>query len=88
MNHDNLETRVEVLERKLAVLREEMRAEIKRAAHELRQDSDFAKPYWRDGADHITDHLFTQASRKLLWVVLGALGSAFLLWAGSHGFWK
>ncbi len=85
MKLDNLDERVEMLERQLVVLREELRREIKQAAHELRGDSDFIKPYWKDGAEHFTEHLFTLASRRILWVVLGAIGTAVLLWVGSTG---
>lgn len=81
----DIDQRVETLERQVATLREEMRREIKQAAHELRGDSDFIKPYWKDGADHFLDHIFTLASRRILWVVLGAIGTAILLWVGSTG---
>ena len=80
-----LEARVEYLEKQIQTLREEMRAEIKWAAHELRSDSDFIRPYWKDGAEHFLDHIFTLASRKVLWIVLGAIGTAILLWVGSTG---
>lgn len=81
----DIDQRVEALERQISTLREELRQEIKRAAHELRGDSDFIKPYWKDGADHLLDHIFTLASRRILWVVLGAIGTAILLWVGSTG---
>lgn len=81
----DIDQRVEDLERQIHTLREELRREIKQAAHELRGDSDFIKPYWKDGAEHFTDHLFTLASRRILWVVLGAIGTAILLWVGSTG---
>lgn len=81
----DIDERVEALERQITTLREELRREIKQAAHELRGDSDFIKPYWKDGADHFLDHIFTLASRRILWVVLGAIGTAILLWVGSTG---
>ena len=84
----DLEHRVEALEAQVIALRESMRYEIKRAAHELRDDSDFSGPYWRSGADHAVDHLFTKASRKLLIYVAGAVAAATLLWLGSLGIFK
>lgn len=73
--HDDLESRLATLEQH-AVLREELRAEIRRAAHELRDDSEFSRPYWQSGADHMSNHLFDKAARRLLWLVLGIFGAA------------
>ena len=84
----DLTDRVEALEAQVLALRGSMRDEIKRAAHELRDDSDFSGPYWRSGADHAVDHLFTKASRKLLMYVAGAIAAALLLWLGSLGIFK
>jgi hypothetical protein len=75
MDHRDIEERLSTLEQH-AVLRSELRTEIKRAAHELRDDSSFARPYWQTGADHISNHWFDKAARRLLWLVLGILGTA------------
>jgi hypothetical protein len=84
-SESNIEARVRSLETYVQLLREELRDEIKKAAHELKGDSDFIKPYWRDGAEHFFDHLLTMASRRVFWLVLGAIGTALTLWAGSSG---
>jgi hypothetical protein len=81
---DSIEARLAWLEQH-AVRRAELREEIKKAAHELRDDSDFSRPYWTSGADTATDHLFTKASRKVLIYIAGAAAAAFLLWLGSLG---
>lgn len=84
----NIEERLSTLEQH-AVLREELRSEIKRAAHELRDDSDFSQPYWAKGLDIMTEHGLTRAGRKILIYVAGAAAAAFLLWVGSLGvLWK
>jgi hypothetical protein len=88
MKPPDIAERVDALEAQVSALRDEMRAEIKRAAHELRDDSDFAGPYWRSGADHVTEHLTTKAARKLLMYVIGAIATGLLLWAGSLGIFK
>lgn len=92
MTQQDLAERVKLLEDQLVVLREElireMSSEIKRAAHELRDDSDFAGPYWRSGADHVADHLTTKAARKLLLYVIGAIAAGALMWLGSLGIFK
>lgn len=49
MKPDNLDERVEMLERQLVVLREELRREIKQAAHELRGDSPSSSPTGKMG---------------------------------------
>ena len=85
MTEPDLAARVDALEAQLEVLRDELRAEIKRAAHELRDDSDFVGPYWRNGADHVTGHLTDKAARKLLLFVVGAITAALLMWLGSLG---
>lgn len=88
MDYRDIEDRLSTLEQH-AVLRDELRAEIKRAAHELRDDSDFSVPYWQRGADTATEHLLTRAGRKMLIYILGACGAALLLWVGSLGvLWK
>jgi len=88
MDHRDIEERLSTLEQH-AVLREELRGEIKRAAHELRDDSDFSRPYWQGGADTATEHLITRAGRKVLIYIAGACAAAFLLWIGSLGvLWK
>jgi hypothetical protein len=84
LDPETIEQRLDALER-TAVRRTELRDEIKRAAQELRDDSDFSRPYWQIGADTATEHLVTRASRKLLIWVVGAIGAAALLWLGSLG---
>jgi uncharacterized protein YdhG (YjbR/CyaY superfamily) len=81
---NDLEQRIAFLEAH-AVRREEIRAEIKKAAHELRDDSDFAGPYWSYGADRMVDHVGTKAAKKLGMYVIGAIVAALLLWLGSLG---
>ena len=83
-----IEARVEALERQLDMLRKEMRAEIKAAAHELRDSDSFIMPFWRDGADHAGAHLFSRFARWLAVLVVGALGVWVLLMAGSSGAFK
>lgn len=85
MTDKDITARVESLEAQIEALRAELRAEIKKAAHELRDDSDFAGPYWRSGADHVTGHLTDKAARKLLLFVVGAVTAALLMWLGSLG---
>jgi hypothetical protein len=85
---DEIEARIAALEQH-AVLRSELRAEIRRAAHELRDDSDFSHPYWQKGLDVMTDHGLTKLGRKFVVWILGALAAALLLWLGSLGvLWK
>ena len=74
-DYRDIEERLSTLEQH-AVLRDELRSEIKRAAHELRDDSAFSRPYWQGGADHISNHWFDKAARRLLWAVLGVFGAA------------
>ena len=81
---DDIEHRIAALEAH-AVRRADIRDEIKRAAHELRDDSDFAGPYWRSGADHAIDHLSTKAAKRLAMYVIGAVAAALLIWLGSLG---
>ena len=85
---NDLEARVSTLEQHV-VLRSELRAEIMRAAHELRDDSQFSHPYWQKGFDVMADHGLTRAGRKILIYVVGACAAALLLWVGSLGvLWK
>jgi dephospho-CoA kinase len=85
---NDLEARIATLEQH-AVLRSELRAEIMRAAHELRDNKDFSHPYWRQGLDVMADHGLTKMGRKVLIYVVGACAAAFLLWLGSLGvLWK
>jgi type VI protein secretion system component VasF len=84
MDHRDIEERLSTLEQH-AVLREELRGEIKRAAHELRDDSDFAGPYWRRGADTAVDHLGTKVAKKIGMYIVGAIAAALLIWLGSLG---
>jgi hypothetical protein len=69
---DALRQRVAALESACAA----MRAEFKAAAHELRDDSDFMKLSAQSLSDHAVSHWFDKAARKLLWFVLGILGTA------------
>lgn len=84
---DDLADRVGALERQLDTLREEIQAQIVDAAHQLRDDSAFIKPFWKSGAEHMGEHALDKASRKIfLWIATGLIG-AFLMWAGSTKFW-
>lgn len=70
---------LQALKRRVAVLEaacSEMRREFKAAAHELRDDSDFMKLSAQSLSDHAVSHWFDKAARKLLWFVLGVLGTA------------
>ena len=69
---DDLAHRVEALERQFAAIR----AEIKHAAHELREDDGFMRPAAQEFGDHIAAHWFDKAARRLLWAVLGIFGAA------------
>ena len=82
--NETIEQRIAELEAH-AVRKEDLRAEIKRAAHELRDDSDFAGPYWRRGADTAVDHLGTKVAKKIGMYIVGAIAAALLIWLGSLG---
>ena len=69
---NDLEHRVEMLERQFAALR----GEIKHVAHELRDDDHFMGPAAQRFGDHVAGHWFDKAARRLLWLVLGILGAA------------
>lgn len=68
----SLRQRVAVLEAACS----EMRREFKAAAHELRDDEGFMRPAAQRLSDHAVSHWFDKAARKLLWFVLGVLGTA------------
>jgi len=72
MSEQDLAARVALLERQYA----EMRDEIKRAAHELSGDDGFMKPAAQRFGDHVSNHWFDKAARRLLWLVLGIFGAA------------
>ena len=74
----DLQRRVDHLENQVRVMREEIVDQVKKAAHQLRDDSDFTGPYWRDGVGHVSDHIFTKAGRWLLSIVGYAVGAAAL----------
>jgi hypothetical protein len=70
---------IDALRQRVAALEsacKEMRAQFKAAAHELRDDSDFMKLSAQSLSDHAVSHWFDKAARKLLWFVLGILGTA------------
>jgi hypothetical protein len=69
---DDIEARVEALERQFAALRGEFKA----AAHELSDDEKFMAPAGKRLAKHMGEHWFDVAARRLLWVVLGIFGAA------------
>jgi hypothetical protein len=69
---NDLEQRVEMLEKQFAALR----GEIKHVAHELTGDDHFMRPAAQKFGDHVTDHWFDKAARRLLWLVLGIFGAA------------
>ena len=75
MDYRDIEERLSTLEQH-AVLREELRGEIKRAAHELSGDDGFMKPAAQRFGDHVSNHWFDKAARRLLWLVLGIFGAA------------
>jgi hypothetical protein len=83
-----LESRVEALERQLAVLRAELRDEIKSAAHELRDTDSFIVPFWKRGTDHATSHFLDRMGRWVLMIVGGAIAGWLLIWLGSTGAFK
>jgi hypothetical protein len=74
----DLQRRVDYLETQVRVMRDEIRDEIKAAAHELRDDSDFSGPYWRSGVGHMSEHMLTRMGRWLVRIVGYALGAAAL----------
>jgi len=83
--NDDLPARVEALEKQVAA----MRSEFKHAAHELREDDAFMRPAAQRFGDHIADHWFDKAARRLLWVVLGifgAAGAALAMFLAGKGF--
>jgi hypothetical protein len=82
---NTLEDRVAALEQQMSTLRSEMRSEVKQAAHELRDDSDFVRPYWVGGLSHMSDHAFTRVSRWAFWIILGSIGSVGLIYLGKLG---
>lgn len=70
---------LQALKRRVAALESacvEMREQFKLAAHELREDEDFMRPAAQSLSDHAVSHWFDKAARKLLWFVLGVLGTA------------
>ena len=69
---EELEARVEALERQFAAIKQE----VKHAAHELSDDDRFMKPASQRFAGHMAAHWFDIAARRLLWVVLGIFGAA------------
>lgn len=85
--NDDLADRVAALERQLDTLCTELDERIVAAAHQLRDDSAFIKPFWKSGAEHMGEHALDRAGRKVfLWLATGGAG-ALLMWAGSTRFW-
>lgn len=85
---NDLTARVEALEQKLAVLRDELDDRIISAAHRLRDNREFIVPFWRGGVDHAGDHLFTKIARWLSAIVIGAVSIWVLIWAAASGAFK
>ena len=77
----DLQRRVDHLETQIRVMRDEIVEQVKQAAHQLRDDSDFTGPYWRDGLGHMGEHMLTKAGRWLIGIVAYALGAAALAFA-------
>jgi hypothetical protein len=87
MNEHDLADRVASLEKQISTLRAELQGQIVDAAHKLRDDSGFIGPFWRQGAEHMGEHVVTRAGRKVfLWLATGG-AAALLMWAGSTRFW-
>jgi len=72
MSTDEIQARLSALERQMA----EIRTQFKSVAHELREDDGFMRPAAQKFGDHIADHWFDKAARRLLWAVLGIFGAA------------
>ena len=75
------------LKREVSTLRLELKSLVIEAAHELRDDSNFSLPYWKDGADTVANHWWGQISRRGMIFVLGTAAAGLLLWLGSLGLW-
>lgn len=73
------------LKREVATLRLELKSMIIEAAHDLRDDSNFSVPYWKDGADAVADHWWGKLSKKGMALLVGACAIAILIWFGSLG---
>jgi hypothetical protein len=79
-----LETRVHALEKTVA----QLRTEIKAAAHELREDSNFMKPYSQSVANHVADHWIGTAGRALIKYLAIIIVGIVLFLAGRWGILK
>lgn len=81
---EQLAQRVAVLEAAVAALK----SQIKEAAHELRDDHAFMRPYGEALAGHVADHWMSNAGRSVIkW--LAAIGVGVLLFlAGRWGVLK
>ena len=85
----SLEDRVAALEARTEALLTEMRAEIEAVAHKLRADDEFMRPASQKFTDHAGAHVFNQAARKLLILVIGVLAAAaygVAAWLTGRGF--
>jgi hypothetical protein len=73
------------LKREVSTLRLELKSMIIEAAHDLRDDSNFSVPYWKDGADAVAEHWWGKLSKRGMALLVGACAVALLIWLGSLG---
>lgn len=79
------QAKIDKLEHDLREMRASLRAMLIEVAGELRDDSDFQRPYWQNGADTVAEHWWGKISRKGMVFILGTAAAGLLLWFGSLG---
>jgi len=79
------QAKIEKLEHEMREMRASLRAMLIEVAEELRDDSEFTKPYWQNGADQVAEHWWGKISKRGMVFILGTAAAGLLIWFGSLG---
>lgn len=75
-----------------AGIRDDISAGFEKALRTVAKDSDFAKPFWQQGADHMIERVTAQGSqwigKRILTALVGAVLVATITWMVASGRFK